>query len=328
MISDIVRSMLFIYDEVSKSLGGAGAPFTIPELDFSFVDKILPFKFSFDGEVSTSTDDYFSGPKIFIDFEVSASLLKFDFYFHLVLNLSPDLDILFSEPLNALSDSGLWITADAWLPWDIGDVKFMGIVTPYLFSLNATARVDLWILAFDAFLSFEWQTFEQKISLGIGGNLEVGPFGWVSLYGSFSNDPELSWALEASVNVGIMGFCMGGYLSAGSEQDAFTASLQAQMGWLGEMSFYTEIGRDPFYIVLEGGVEIDFEEFLGELVDWIVGLFSGEDEPADDNLVANGLKKMFNFLIPVQVTYLKFEYDSRQSTSPAYRLPLDDLTSR
>ena len=174
MIYDVAKSMVVVYNDIVSALGGEGLEVELPPLDFAMVDEILPFQFRLEAELSTSTVNVFTGPRIFLDFAAFANLFGFDISFQFVFNVSPDLETLFTDPLQLMRETGLFITADTVLPFDIGAMHFAGTVSPALFYLNASTHLALFGVEFDVFFYFEWDVVERTVVLGFGGSLILG----------------------------------------------------------------------------------------------------------------------------------------------------------
>lgn len=176
MVYDVATSMVINYNDVVADLGGTERiTVALPAVDFSMVDEILPFKFSLEAEVSTSTTGIFNGPRVFVDFKVYSQLFGFDISFTFLFNVSPSLEVLFSDPMQLMRETGIFITADCVLPMDVGAVRFAGTVSPALFYLNASSYLTVVPgVGFDVYFSFEWKTFERTVELGFGGSLVLG----------------------------------------------------------------------------------------------------------------------------------------------------------
>ena len=125
--------------------------------------------------MSTSTTGIFKGPRVFVDFKVYSQLFGFDISFTFLFNVSPSLEVLFSDPMQLMRETGIFITADCVLPLDVGAARFAGTVSPALFYLNASSYLTVVPgVGFDVYFSFEWKTFERTVELGFGGSLVLG----------------------------------------------------------------------------------------------------------------------------------------------------------
>ena len=336
MAADVIASMI--------SAGDTEQDVTVPAVASlaSFMESFLSIEFNIDFALSlvdapNGVPEWSGVPVrrgLFLNASAHAFFIGFEFDFRVLVELilpTPSLAELastaaffgsfFSDPMGLVTGKvsppknsikiGFEIEAECSLPLDLGYAYFFGAISLTQFRLDGNAWLAFPGAPMYAYLSILAEppdpprTYLPNFQLDFGGELQFGPFGYVSTFGSMRTQPEPYFAVKGSFCMALIGpFVFSGSLAVCfgpvpdeirewceySNSVAFEA--RTMTGFLGEWHVKGLLAFDPFVMRASVELRVSFADMIGELIDFILKVITGTANP-EKSPVSKALKTLF-----------------------------------
>ena len=322
----------------------------------SAVNELLTIEMSVVAEISlvesSSVPEWGGHPVkrgLYLNMTAKANFIGFTFDWHLEAKLllpNPSaamaeafgtaLEKFFQNPMGVVTgevdlsalglEAGITIKAKAVLPFFDNQVDFYGKITFTSFELRASAFFQAGPFLLDA--SFEILVTPLELQLAFGAEIELGPFGYVSVYGQMSSSPEAFFMLNGTFCRTFFGwFGAEGSTFIDSRTRTFAFEMRGYLGFLGVVEFKGRVEDTPRGVLIQGSATVALtllDLLLDKLVSVIVKAIAGTEDP-DSSIIAKAMKILF---LPLRLFKRGAIHYDNQAGSMGMELILDIFGER
>ena len=342
MTADVIASMI--------SAGDTEQDVSMPPVAAlaGFMEDFLAIEFSIDFALSlehapNGVPEWVGEPVergLFLNASAHAFFIGFEFDFRVLVELilpTPGLSELssfaaffgafFSNPMGLVTGQieppkmgirmGFEIQAECSLPLNLGYAYFFGKISISEFVLNGNAWLNFPGFPMYAYLAIlvtppdPPRSYLPAYQLDFGGELNFGPFGQVSAFGSLQTSPDPYFGVKGSfckpligpfVFSGSLAVCMGNVPDHIREWCEFSNSIafeaRTRTGFLGEWHVKGLLAFTPFVMRASVELTISFADMIMDLIFFIIKVITGTSEPEKSPVgkALNYLFQAFNFI--------------------------------
>ena len=318
-LSDMANILLDVVDSFTTG--------SLPNLDLSFMDKIIAFEFYIDAELSLiKTEIFRSG--LFLKAGAAGNLFGLKFNFKIDINAPIDLSVpgmlaFVKNPLSILQNVGLTVQADVSLPFGLGDANMLGVLSSEKFMFECTMGISLGSLQLASvhFIANYEVKNPKSLLLAMHGEISLGFFGKVEMGGKIDSQ---SLSLYGGLDLNFFGlrFCGNVQAMIDTKQKCyktikgkktvvpcFFVQFEAlvKLGILGEAKFLGRVENKGIKILatLENNIDEAIESVIK---DAFKAIFGKEKSSKVADQLAKYLGKIVASAIPIK--RVDFELDT------------------